>query len=317
MKKTIYPAMTVWAWVIFAAVPCWAGNDINLITGSAKVISVKSPDKIAIGNPEVADVKQISKDELLLTGKTLGSTTLIIWQPDGRKDISTVVVAAGKLAQTMIQVDVQVMEINKTEGDNLGLDWERLVGPTGQLTLKETEAPLKAIGVLERGRLDLLLKLLVEKGNGKILARPKLLTLSGKRAGFSSGGEIPVATSSSTGQTNVEWKKYGVNLDVLPTANDAGTVNAEIRAEVSEVDFTHLVQGNPAIKTRWASTTIFVNPDTTVIIGGLIQEKNQVIYQGLPLLMDIPVLGYLFKSTRIIQEESELVIFVTPHIVGR
>jgi pilus assembly protein CpaC len=217
----------------------------------------------------------------------------------------------------MIQVDVQVMEIYKSEGDNFGLDWERIVGPGGQLTLSESDSPLKAIGVLERGRLDLLLKMLVEKGNGKVLARPKLLTLSGKKASFSSGGEIPVATSSSNGQTNVEWKKYGVNLDVLPTAQDSGTVNAEIRAEVSEVDFTHLVQGNPAIKTRWASTTIHVMPESTVIIGGLIQERNQVSYQGLPLLMDIPVLGYLFKSTRIVQEESELVIFVTPHIVGR
>jgi pilus assembly protein CpaC len=288
-----------------------------LTAGGAKVIGVKSPDKVAIGNPEVADVKQISKDELLLTGKALGSTTLIVWQPDGRKDISTVVVAAGKSAQTMIQVDVQVMEITSTEGDNLGLDWEGILGKAGDITLQEVDAPLRAIGVLERGKLNLLLKLLAEKGHAKVLARPKLLTLSGRRASFSSGGEIPVSTVSSTGQVSVEWKKYGVNLDIQPTANDTGTVNAEIRAEVSEVDFTRLVQGNPAIKTRWASTTIHVNPDATVIIGGLIQEKKSASYQGVPLLMDVPVLGYLFKSTVIIQEESELVIFVTPHIVGR
>ena len=316
MKRAIL-ATAILMVILNGSVLAWAGSDLTLTAGGAKVLGVKSPDKVAIGNPEIADVKQISKDELLLTGKSLGSTTLIIWFPDGHKDISTVVVAAGKSAQSMIQVDVQVLEINHNEGDHLGLNWEGILGSAGELTLAEVDAPLKAIGTLQRGKLNLLLQLLVEKGNAKVLARPKLLTLSGRKASFSSGGEVPYATTSANGQTNVEWKKYGVNLDILPTANDTGTINAEIRAEVSEIDYTHLVQNNPAIKTRWASTTIHVNPDATVVIGGLIQEKNQVSYQGIPLLMDIPVLGYLFKSTTIIQEESELVIFVTPHIVGR
>ncbi|NTV52134.1 MAG: hypothetical protein HGA76_03855 [Candidatus Firestonebacteria bacterium] len=316
----MHRAMRVTVFLLFiwmTATAAWAGADLTLTSGGAKVIGVKSPEKVAIGNPEIADVKQISGEELLLTGKTIGSTTLIIWFPDGHKDISTVIVSAGKSAQTMIQVDVQVLEINHNEGDNFGLNWDGILGTAGELTLAETEAPLKAIGTLQRGKLNLLLKLLVEKGHAKVLARPKLLTLSGRKASFSSGGEVPYATTGSNGQSNVEWKKYGVNLDVLPTANDTGSINAEIRAEVSEIDYTHLVQNNPAIKTRWASTTIHVNPDATVVIGGLIQEKDQTIYQGVPLLMDIPVLGYLFKSTTIIQEESELVIFVTPHLVGR
>jgi len=77
------------------------------------------------------------------------------------------------------------------------------------------------------------------------------------------------------------------------------------------------VQGNPALKTRWASTTIHVESGATVVIGGLIQDRTQVVTQGLPILSEIPVLGYLFKSTRIRKEESELVIFVTPYLVGR
>lgn len=300
-----------------AAGTAWAAADLTLPVGGAKVVMVKSPDRVAIGNPEVADVKQISSTELLLSGKSVGSTTLIVWGADGKKDISTVVITAGKSAQTMIQVDVQVMEITKSEDDKLGLDWEKIVGSSGQLTLAEADAPLKAIGTLERGKLSLLLKLLAEKGNAKVLARPKLLTLSGRKASFSSGGEIPVATTGANGSSNVEWKKYGVSLDVMPTANDTGTINAEIRAEVSDADFTHLVSGNPAIKTRWASTTIHVDPGATVIIGGLIQDRHQTNSQGLPILSDIPVLGYLFKSTVIHKEESELVIFVTPYLVGR
>jgi len=294
-----------------------AGEDIKLTVGSAQIVSVRSPLRVAIGNPEIADLKQISENELLVNGKAVGSTTLIVWHRSGRKDISSILVTAGKAAQSMIQVDVQVMEIARTEDKDLGLDWESLLGPSGKLSLVETTSPLNAIGTLERGKLDLLLKLLDEKGKAKILARPKLLTLSGRKASFSSGGEIPVSTVGSNGQVNVEWKKYGVNLDVLPTAENTGVINVDLRAEVSDVDFSHLVQGNPAIRTRWASTVIHVKPGTTVVIGGLIQEKNQVSHQGLPILSDIPILGYLFKSSRIIREESELVIFVTPHIVGR
>ncbi|MEW6516429.1 MAG: pilus assembly protein N-terminal domain-containing protein [candidate division FCPU426 bacterium] len=310
-------AVSILAIAIVCPATSQAGKEIQVMLGAAQVVGVRAPLRVAIGNPEVADVKQISDQELLITGKTLGATTLIVWDRDNRKDTSTVVVTAGRVAETMIQVDVQVMEIRQNEDKNLGLDWERLVGPAGKLSLLETTSPLTAIGTLERGKLDLLLKLLDEKGQGKVLARPKLLTLSGHKASFSSGGEIPVATVNATGQSNVEWKKYGVSLDVQPTAQNNGLVTVELRAEVSDADFTKQVQGNPSLKTRWASTVIQVQPETTVVIGGLLNETNQLNHQGLPVLSDIPILGYLFKSTRLIRENSELVIFVTPRLVGR
>ncbi len=316
MKKN-WVILTVSLGLVLSVSRAWAGKEIKLMVGGARVVSVSSPLRVAIGNPEVADLKQISQRELLISGKILGTTTLIVWDRRGRKDISTVRVTAGRAARTMVQVDVQVMEIRESRDMDLGLDWKTLVGPAGMLTLLETTAPLNAIGTLERGRLSLLLKLLDESGRAKILARPKLLTLSGQKASFSSGGEIPVSTVSANGQVSVEWKKYGVNLDVLPTVQESGSVKVDLRAEVSEVDFTKLVGGNPAIKTRWASSVIQVQPDTTVVIGGLIQEYEQVNHQGLPILSDLPILGYLFKSSRIIREESELVIFVTPRLVGR
>lgn len=301
-------------WGLYALAP--AGADIELTAGSAKVVKKIEMEKVAIGNPDVADVKQISDDELLITGKSAGSTSLIVWKKNGRKDISMVVVKPSKSDNVMVQVDVQVMELTKNDSLDVGFDWDKLVGSTTQLSLKETTAPLKAIGTLARGQLDLALKLLVEKGQAKILAKPKLLTLSGKPAQFSSGGEIPVPVVNEVNQVSVSWKSYGVKLDILPTAMSDDEIKVDVRAEVSDVDFTHLVQGNPAIKTRWASTTIQVKPRSTVVIGGLIQEKNQTFNQGVPVLSDIPVIGQLFKSTRYSKETSELVIFVTPQIIG-
>jgi len=292
-----------------------AEADIAITIGTAKVVAVKSPERTAIGNPLIADVKQVSDTELLVTGKSLGSTTLTVWYANGHKQIYTVFVGAGRSGQTMVQVDVQVMEINTNDSKNLGLDWARMVGANGELFLRETTSPLEAIGTLERGKLNLFLRLLVEKGRGKVLARPKLLTLSGHKASFSSGGEVPVSVIGTSGQQSVEWKKFGVNLDVQPTARESGEINLEIRAEVSDADFSRLVNGNPTLKTRWAATTIQVQPGATVVIGGLIQDKRTVRSQGLPVLSEIPVLGYFFKSTEVTEEESELVIFVTPSIV--
>lgn len=311
--KLLSVVLVSWALALSAL----ALDEVRLNVGNSKLLPLKAVEKLAIGNPEIADVKQLSADEVLLTAKRIGLTTLILYFNDGRKDMLSVTVGASKAGQTMVQIDVQVMEISKTDDLDVGLNWEKISGPAGSLTLKETTAPINSLGTLERGKLDLVLTLLQAKGNAKILARPKLLTLSGAKASFSAGGEIPYSTVGTNGQTNVEWKKYGVNLDMLPTVNAAGEVDVDLRAEVSEVDFTHLVQGNPAIRTRWASTTLHVQPDTTVVIGGLVQDKDQMVSQGLPLWQDLPVIGYLFKSTRMITEESELVIFVTPRVMGR
>lgn len=315
MKNSLNLLILVWGLVCMTG-QVWALTDINLTVGSAKVIKTRLMEKVVIGNPEVADIKLISDEELLVTGKTAGTTSLIIWRKNGEKDIVTVVISAAKSAKAMIQVDVQVMEITNNNGMDLGFDWEKMVGTPTQLTLRETSAPLKAIGTLERGQLDLALKLLIEEGNAKLLAKPKLVTLSGKTAKFSSGGEIPVPIVNDRNQVSVSWKSYGVKLEILPTVNHLNEVSVKIRAEVSDVDFSYLVQGNPAIKNRWASTTIHVKPKATVVIGGLIQERTQTTNKGLPILSDIPVFGNLFKSTRYTKETSELVIFVTPQIIG-
>lgn len=216
----------------------------------------------------------------------------------------------------MVQVDVQVLEIIRNRDLDVGLDWEKLAGPAGQLAASASAGPLQDLGRLERGKMDFVLKALLASGEAKILARPKLLALSGRPASFSAGGEIPVSVTTATGAAHVEWKKYGVSLEILARAEGSGLITAEIRAEVSDADFTRLVQGNPALKTRWAATTIQVESNGTAVIGGLIQEKNHMCETGLPLLCEIPVLGYLFQSTRVVSEESELVIFVTPHVLG-
>jgi pilus assembly protein CpaC len=114
----------------------------------------------------------------------------------------------------------------------------------------------------------------------------------------------------------VNWKEYGVRLSIKPERKDA-LIRTHVRAEASTIDAANAVtlpNGTymPAVKTRWAETDVELASRSTVLIAGLIQTENVRVTTGLPLLMDLPLLGWLFRHTRDETVETELVIFVTP-----
>jgi pilus assembly protein CpaC len=234
------------------------------------------------------------------------------------------------MEKTMIEMDVQVLELTDADDWDLGLDYARLALPNPSVPaglpnqanqLAEALAPpLLSFGTFSRGPIDAVINALVSHHHGKILAKPRLLTVSGASATFLAGGEVPVVNQDALGKTNVEYKNYGVTLDIQPTADDGGNVNAIIRVEVSNLDSGNSVKvGNgilPALKTRWVKTSLFVKENGTLVIAGLIQEEESKVTTGVPLISEIPLLGELFKSTRIANKRSELVVFVTPKVLG-
>jgi pilus assembly protein CpaC len=146
------------------------------------------------------------------------------------------------------------------------------------------------------------------------------MTVSGSSAKFMSGGQVPVSQQDDKGRASTQYKDYGVSLDITPKADEEGNVNATIRVEMSDIDPANSITVGggvlPAIKTRWVETTIFVKKDGTLVIAGLLQETNGKVTRGIPLLSDIPLLGELFKHTDITRRSSELVVFVTPKVLG-
>jgi pilus assembly protein CpaC len=230
-------------------------------------------------------------------------------------------------AEDLIRVDVRVIDINKTKLHKVGLDWSRLLegrpgvsAPGGPLNLlEEANPPLERLGEFSRGQIDAFLRVIQENNYGKLLAEPKLVTVSGSSADFIVGGEIPVVSQDSQGRTDVSWKQYGVKLSIKPERKDAG-IKTHVRAEASSVDAEHAVSlpnGTymPAIKTRSAEADVEMESRSTIMIAGLLQTNDVTISSGVPLLMDLPLLGWLFRSTRKEKSESELVIFVTPSFV--
>ena len=182
--------------------------------------------------------------------------------------------------------------------------------------------PLMAFGSFTRQSLTASLQLLVNLGKAKILSKPKLLAVSGEEASFLAGGEVPYVTQNQLGSSNIQWKPYGVKLKIKPVIDADGNISASLRAEVSGLDPQNGVStGNgiiiPALRTRWVETTVYMKGGSTLVIAGLIDEQSQKLTSGIPILSDIPILGELFRFTDNERTQSELVIFVTPSLVGQ
>jgi len=153
----------------------------------------------------------------------------------------------------------------------------------------------------------------------RILGQPKLVAASGEKAQFLAGGEVPIlGVTQST--FNVEYKKFGILLDVTPTADRSGNIATAISAEVSTVDPTVSAVANgvnvPGFKVRNVKTTVTVHDGETIVLSGLYNYSQDKEVSKIPLLGSIPILGELFKSRNFVDNKTELAIYVTPHIVS-
>lgn len=168
-------------------------------------------------------------------------------------------------------------------------------------------------GILD---LDLQLGLLESTGQGKILSSPKVTVLDNKPATILSGTKIPFVTQTNNSGSNVRFESAVISLTVTPHVTADGSVFMEINATRNSPDFGNQVQGNPTIQQREATTQVLVKSGNTTVIGGVYQLRKDDGYQGFPGLSSIPVLGWLFRNYNKVRTREELLIFVTPRIVG-
>jgi pilus assembly protein CpaC len=162
----------------------------------------------------------------------------------------------------------------------------------------------------------------------RTLAEPNLTAISGESANFLAGGEFPVPAgytcdpATRACQLAIQFKKFGVGLNFTPVVLSEGRISLKVMTEVSELsneNSIQLVQGTatqtiPAIKTRRAETTVEIPSGGALALAGMIQEQTKHQISGLPGLMQLPVLGTLFKSRDYVNRQTELMVIVTPYI---
>jgi len=180
------------------------------------------------------------------------------------------------------------------------------------------------------------LQAMEEAGVIHTLAEPNLTAISGESATFVAGGEFPVlngyscsaATAGSTVQTcqpSIDFKKFGVSLDFTPVVLSEGRISLKVMTEVSDLSsqnsLTITEPGSnatatiPSIRTRRAETTVEIPSGGSLAMAGMIQNSTKQAINGLPGLAELPILGALFKSRDYINQQTELMVLVTPYVV--
>ena len=178
----------------------------------------------------------------------------------------------------------------------------------------------------KKSDIDVMVKYMQTLGNTQVLSSPKLAVINNQEARIHIGQrQAYVTTTTTTGQTTttvseeVTFVDVGIQLAVTPTINNEGFITMKIKPEVSSVVSTLITPSKnaiPIIDTSMAETTVMVKDGTTIIIGGLRKEEKTSAYDQLPFLGKIPILGFFFKSGNGKTVRSELLIMITPHIVG-
>jgi pilus assembly protein CpaC len=169
------------------------------------------------------------------------------------------------------------------------------------------------------------LQAMEEAGVIRTLAEPNLTAISGEAANFLAGGEFPVVVGSSCTNTltsctpTVQYKQFGVALTFIPVVQTGGRISLKVRTEVSELSTEGAIEVSgfsiPGIKTRRAETTVEIPSGGTLAMAGMIQEQTKQQIDGIPGIMQVPVLGTLFKSRDFANRQTELAVLVTPYIV--
>ena len=159
----------------------------------------------------------------------------------------------------------------------------------------------------------------------RTLAEPTLTAVSGETANFLAGGEFPIPVAADDSTITVEFKQFGVNLAFTPVVLAAGRISLKVRTEVSDLSAqgavnVPLIGGNsvtiPGISVRRAETTVELPSGGAFVIAGLVQEDTRRAASGLPWLQRLPILGMLFSSKDFVENQTELVMIVTPYIVA-
>ena len=411
--------LLVTAAMIGAAGHVFAADILNVSVNGSRYMEDSGITRLAVGNPDIADIRLLSNNDYLVVGKKAGSTSLLVWSNHGRQEYNVYVSgddegtekaiqkaigypgvkvqmmngklllrgkvknqyehdSAVKVAQlylgsgggaassasangegqgavtdsniidlldmtnpSQVRLEAQIIEINTSAERNLGIQyWSRTIGSStgsgsdsGNDDLTRGSSGLFYAGENfknSRGSFGWLgshfsninasLQALVTEGKARILSRPSITTMSGQKANILIGGRIPIPTSAGDGQIAIDWREYGIKLNIEPVVDAENKITSKVHAEVSTLDYGHSVTENdfsiPAIASREADAVINVRSGMTMAIGGLLNSQDGKTVTKIPLLGDIPIIGQFFRHTQKTRDNRELLILITPTLVS-
>lgn len=224
-----------------------------------------------------------------------------------------------------VLLHVKVAEVQKTVLKELGVGFN-YSGSWGSVASSTTAGFLQTTGLTGVASytgisaLTANLAVLENQGLIKTLVEPNLTAVSGETANMVAGGEIPIPVADNQGSITVAYKPFGVLLSFTPVVMDPGRLSLRMQTEVSSLDTANKVAISsnisvPALKVRRAGSTVELPSGGSIMIAGLLQNDFNSNMAGLPGLMDLPVLGALFRSTAFQRSETEMVVILSAYVV--
>lgn len=236
-------------------------------------------------------------------------------------------------APEQILLHVEFAEVARSVLKELGGDLVRILNPRtlgdafGEADDQQIEAVSEGLVTImvqgENSQLDAVIRLLKNQGHFQSLAQPNLVTREGQEASFLAGGEFPFPTvqggGGSSDAVTITFREFGIRLNFLPTITNAGNIRLAVEPEVSSLDFANGLTFAgfqiPSILVRRVQTDVELRPGQTLAIGGLMDNSMTEDVDKIPVLGDIPILGFFFKSKQFRQNRTELLVLVTPYIL--
>ena len=320
------------------AIPVETVN-VDMFAGEVNVMGRVDVTRVAVGNGDIVRAEVLKSGELLVIGQSAGSTSLRLWHTDKTQSDFNIRVSAidpetRVRMETMVRMRVRMVEFRKSALGKLGIDWsDSAAGPGFALAgdaignnlfrpagegfaggLPNTVRPFQTyFGIASN--ITSRINFLASTGDATTLAEPVLSTTNGGSASFLAGGEVPYPTTGTNGQTIVQFKEYGIKLNVSPNIDALGNVRTVVETEISQLDPAVSVQGAPGLLTRKAQTQVNVRSGETIVISGLLSSESSKDIDKLPGIGNLPIIGNFFRTRNERNSVSELVIFVTPEII--
>lgn len=283
------------------------------------------------------------KDNSLLSSRGVVSVdvrTNSLWIQDTARQIAIIQALIGKLDVPVRQVSIEsrIVTVDKDFSHDLGIHWDISKANTGDTNPLQNATPLlpfvdrlnldlaalpmgatpASVGIAlarlgEGILLDLELSALESESRGEVIASPRLITANQQAATIESGTEIPYQEATASGATAVSFKKAVLSLSVTPQITPDNKIMMMLKINQDRPGV--VTNGVPAINTKQIQTNVLVNNGQTIVLGGIYQQDKKNVLSRVPFLGDLPLVGSLFRSTKVSMRNEELLIFITPKII--
>jgi len=272
---------------------------------------------------DVADAIRASVPGIRIASDARSNTIIVVATVAQQEEVRKILAGLDvQLAQVM--VETRVVDVGTSVLHELGLNW----GLTGACTppacnlinvspTTTGDIPIRVqVGAFN---INAALSAMVTDGRARVLSAPRVAVIDGNEATVNLGDEIPIPQTDASGRTTFTFKPVGVILKITPKMNRDNMITTRIEPEVSSVVrlITSVGAQVPQIATRKASTIVTVRSGESIVIAGMISAEERRTTIKVPLLGDIPLVGFLFRTTTTERRETEVIFVITPQIVSR